>query len=189
MLKVEKRPGSWDSGIDYKKAYKTILKYINTIKEQKKLKTRSKKLAKAIILLIQLRNASRIGEAIEAFRKFKEERKREVRVRVEKRKDGAERLMILPEEVKIEDLDECDDENLYPENLNDFCKRTFVFERVDGRHTRTTTHGLRYAAISELFSKGISAPAVAKAIGRKKHEDIGRYFEQDLAEKILREQL
>jgi len=54
-------------------------------------------------LLVQLRNGARIGEAIEAVKEFCESKGRAVSVRVvriEKRKEGDTRLMVLPEELR-----------------------------------------------------------------------------------------
>ena len=55
-----------------------------------------------IVLLVQLRNGARIGEAIEAVKEFCESNGRavSVRVRIEKRKEGDTRLMVLPEELR-----------------------------------------------------------------------------------------
>jgi hypothetical protein len=53
-------------------------------------------------LLVQLRNGARIGEAIEAVKEFRESKgwAVSVRVRIEKRKEGDTRLMVLPEELR-----------------------------------------------------------------------------------------
>ncbi len=53
-------------------------------------------------MLVQLRNGARIGEAIEAVKEFCESKGRavSVRVRIEKRKEGDTRLMVLPEELR-----------------------------------------------------------------------------------------
>mgnify|MGYP000067653346 CR=1 FL=1 len=50
--------------------------------------------------LIQLRNGSRISEALEAARKFIEEGSRKVKVRIKRRGDSYERLMIMLEKLK-----------------------------------------------------------------------------------------
>jgi len=53
-------------------------------------------------LLVQLRNGARIGEAIEAVKEFCESKGRavSVRARIEKRKEGDTRLIVLPEELR-----------------------------------------------------------------------------------------
>jgi hypothetical protein len=59
----EKRPGSWDYGVDYEKAYRELARLVQTEKDGY-IK------CYAAIALIALRNGSRIGEAIEAFKEF-----------------------------------------------------------------------------------------------------------------------
>jgi len=53
-----------------------------------------------VVLLIQLRNGSRVGEAVEATVRFCASGQDLVLVRVEKHKDGDQRLMVLPEELR-----------------------------------------------------------------------------------------
>ena len=57
-------------------------------------------------MLVRLRNGARIGEAIEAVKEFCESKGRtvSVRVRIEKRKEGDTRLMVLPEELRGQEL-------------------------------------------------------------------------------------
>jgi hypothetical protein len=50
-----------------------------------------------VVLLVQLRNGSRVGEAVEATRQFCEAGQDLVLVRVEKHKGNDMRLMVLPE--------------------------------------------------------------------------------------------
>ncbi|MEM3740755.1 MAG: integrase, partial [Candidatus Korarchaeum sp.] len=78
----------WDKGAAFDELKEKILALLR--EERQKAKRGSviarKRLAHTIILLIQLRNGSRVGEAIEAFFKFKESKEREVRVRLEKQR-------------------------------------------------------------------------------------------------------
>ena len=53
-----------------------------------------------VVLLVQLRNGSRVGEAIEATVRFCETGQDQVLVRIEKHKDNDTRLMVLPEELR-----------------------------------------------------------------------------------------
>jgi len=53
-----------------------------------------------VVLLVQLRNGSRVGEAVEATVRFCEAGQDQVLVRVEKHRDGDQRLMVLPEELR-----------------------------------------------------------------------------------------
>jgi sugar/nucleoside kinase (ribokinase family) len=63
----------------------------------------------AYVLLIQLRNAPRASEAVEAAIKFADQSSNEVYVRVRKRRNGYKRLMVLPEELKAQDISICRD--------------------------------------------------------------------------------
>ncbi len=54
--------------------------------------------------MIQLRNGSRASEAVNVAIKFVDRRSSEVYVRVGKRKDGYERLIVFPDELKIQDI-------------------------------------------------------------------------------------
>ncbi|MFP3321024.1 MAG: hypothetical protein RXO24_10685, partial [Acidilobus sp.] len=67
MVQAERVKRGWDSGLDYNETYQKILSHLN----------RSKK-PQDVVLLIQLRNGSRVGEAVEALRQFCETGKSEV---------------------------------------------------------------------------------------------------------------
>jgi len=79
----------WDSGLDFEKAYRRILNHM--------LGSRS---PYDVVLLVQLRNGSRVGEAVEATMRFCETGQDLVLVRVEKHKGNDMRLMVLPEELR-----------------------------------------------------------------------------------------
>jgi len=79
----------WDSGLDFEEAYRRILGHM--------LSARS---PYDVVLLVQLRNGSRVGEAVEATMRFCEAGQDLVLVRVEKHKDNDLRLMVLPEELR-----------------------------------------------------------------------------------------
>jgi hypothetical protein len=79
----------WDSGLDFEEAYRRILDHM--------LGSRS---PYDVVLLVQLRNGSRVGEAVEAVRQFCASGQDLVLVRVEKHKDNDLRLMVLPEELR-----------------------------------------------------------------------------------------
>jgi len=79
----------WNSGLDFEEAYRRILNHM--------LATRG---PYDVVLLVQLRNGSHVGEAVEAVRQFCLTGQSEVLVRVEKHKDNDMRLMVLPEELR-----------------------------------------------------------------------------------------
>ena len=177
-MEYRRRPRSWDMGISYPEAKDRILKFI---KEQKKKnnKTSGLKIAKAAVLLIMLRNGSRISEAIEAARKFVKEGKNEVYVRVAKRRDGAQRLMVLPEEMTEDVLRELGKhvDRMYPELLAMFARR----------HFGINTHTLRHAFSTYMvLDMGIAPEIVSRLQGRKDARSLYEYMQENRAEDVLR---
>lgn len=166
------KPFGWDRGLDYEKTYRQILEHY----KEARWKTQK---AYDIILLTQLRNGSRVGEAITFIKKVLVERKRELYIPVEKRKDGAVRLMVLPKEIK----------------LNDVLSLGFIFEKADVNKVTTycwntykfNTHSLRYAFISYMARKGTAPQLIAKMTGHKSLEFILYYTQQTEAEELLRQ--
>ena len=162
----------WDSCLDYKEAYSQILGHL--------YKTGN---PYDVILLIQLRNGARIGEAIEATRAFCNTKDYTVRVRVEKHKGNDTRLIVLPEELRGKEgreylaqaclrLEKVKD----PKNaLKLYCRRTYGFN----------THSLRYAYITYMLSRGVNPSLVAKITGHKNLSHILHYTELKTAEDLL----
>jgi len=70
--------GKWDKGVDFEYAYNKILRNLYNNNSITKCYD--------IILLIQLRNGSRIGESILAFLEFLKSKKIEIEIPVEKKK-------------------------------------------------------------------------------------------------------
>ena len=178
---LPRKPGTWDTGISYTDAIDKILKFIKEkrkeLREQHS-KLKEEQLAKAIVLLIQLANASRIGEAIEAAKKFANGDK-EVYVRVEKRKEDAKRLMILPDEIKEGDLEVLRKhvDKLYTEVMCNFARR----------HFGINTHSLRYATSTHwVADKGVAPEIVARIQGRKDAKSLYTYMQMSKAEDVLR---
>ncbi|MFA4641517.1 integrase [Pyrococcus kukulkanii] len=168
------KPFAWDKGLDYMKTYKLILDhYRNTNRDTSK--------AYDIILLTQLRNGSRLTEAINFLNKIIETKpfKRQAYIRVEKRKDGYERLMILPEEISKQELMRVSyiirEANKW--KVANYCRRTYGFN----------THALRYALISYLSQKGIAPQIIAKITGHKTLDYIVYYTQQQKAEEVLKD--
>ena len=163
----------WDACLDYREAYSEILGHL--------IKTGH---PWDVVLLIQLRNGSRIGEAIEAARAFCETKATAVRVRVEKHKDPNDtRLMVLPEELRgKEGRDYLRQACLRLEKVKaprvdiaDYAKKTFGFN----------THALRYAFVTYLLRRGVSPSIIAKITGHRSLDYILHYTEVKTAEDIL----
>jgi integrase len=162
----------WDSCVDYKEAYSEILGHL--------YRTGS---PWDVVLLVQLRNGSRIGEAIEAARQFCESKATAVRVKVEKHKDNDARLMVLPEELRNKEGRELlakaclrlEKVKAPKAALGMYCRKTFGFN----------THSLRYAFITYMLSKGVNPSIVAKITGHRNLSYILHYTELKTAEDIL----
>jgi len=160
----------WDRGVSYEEAYRMILRHF---KESKRKTQRGYD----VILLSQLRNGSRLSEAIEFCRKIAVKPNRYEYVRVLKRKDEYYRLMVLPEEIRLRDIKETCyvllNANKY--KVASYCKRTY----------NINTHSLRYAFITYLAKKGIPAQLISKITGHKNISYIVHYTQKTTAEDIL----
>jgi len=162
----------WDACVDYKEAYSQILGHLYRTGHPWD-----------VVLLVQLRNGSRIGEAIEAVRQFCESKATAVRVRIEKHKEGDTRLMVLPEELRGKEGKEYLAQACLrlakvknPKSaVKVYCKATYGFN----------THSLRYAYITYLLSKGVNPSLVAKITGHRNLSYILHYTELKTAEDIL----
>ena len=162
----------WDACLDYKEAYSQILGHLYRTGHPWD-----------VILLIQLRNGSRIGEAIEAVRQFCETKATAVRVRIEKHKEGDTRLMVLPEELRGKEGRELlakaclrlEKVKAPRVDIADYAKKTFGFN----------THALRYAFITYLLRRGVSPSIIAKITGHRSLDHILHYTEMKTAEDIL----
>jgi len=162
----------WDACVDYREAYSQILGHLYRTGHPWD-----------VVLLVQLRNGSRIGEAIEAVKAFCETKATAVRVRIEKHKEGDTRLMVLPEELRGKEGRELLAQACLrlakvknPKSaVKVYCKATYGFN----------THSLRYAYITYLLSKGVNPSLVAKITGHRNLSYILHYTEMKTAEDIL----
>jgi len=164
----------WDKGLDYEVAYSMLLRKISSAKNAK---------AKCyfIISLIQLRNGSRISEAIRAFKEWVRSNKTEIYVRVSKKKEYEERLMIIPHELAqyrllcVELLD-----------IEDRALRDIV-RAVLHYYFKWNTHSLRYAFITHLLKNNINVAIVSKMIKHSRLDTLLHYVQVKESEKVLRE--
>jgi integrase len=162
----------WDSCVDYRKAYGEILGHLYKTGHPWD-----------VVLLIQLRNGARVGEAVEATKQFCNTKDYTVRVEVEKHKDNDTRLIVLPEELRSkEGRDYLASACLRlakvrnpKSTIKQYCRATFGYN----------THSLRYAFITYMLSKGISPSFIAKITGHKNLSYILHYTETKTAEDIL----
>ncbi len=162
----------WDSCIDFRKAYGEILGHL--------YKTGS---PYDVVLLIQLRNGSRIGEAVEATKAFCNTKDYTVRVTVEKHKGTDTRLMVLPEELRGKEGREYLAQACLRlaktkkprDAVREYCRRVYGYN----------THSLRYAFITYMLGRGISPSFIAKMTGHRNLSYILHYTETKTAEDLL----
>ena len=171
----EPRPGTWDYGVDYEKAYRELVKLIQA-------ESRGFTKCYASIALVALRNGSRIGEAIEAFKEFLRTSRTRIYARVEKHKKEDCRLVVVPKELVEEDLSMC-----YPllEKGKDVIRANV--NKYLHRKLGINCHSLRYAFITYMLRKGVSPAVIAAITGHRNLNTILKYVEKKEAEKVLEE--
>jgi site-specific recombinase XerD len=164
---------TWDKGIDFENTYNKLLRHMNKAKPPAKCYD--------AILLIQLRNGSRVSEAVRAFKQFLETKSMELDVLVSKKKARQEkRLMVIPQEL-LSIVSPCFDlrnveDRILINRVKNYCLATFGFN----------THSLRYAFITYLLRQGVNPSIVAKITRHSRLEYIQRYTQEKLADEILR---
>lgn len=163
----------WDKNVEYTYAYNLISRLI----ERKHGRVR----CYFIIALIQLRNGSRISEAIRAFKRWVQSGVEELHVEVSKKKKPESRLMIIPH-----DLAEFRLECLDLANVDDFKLKKRV-QSVLYRYAKLNTHSLRYAYITYLLRQGVNPAIVSKLIHHSKLETLLHYVQSKASEDVLRE--
>jgi len=162
---LTRKPGEWDLGIDFMKAKKYFEHKLRTEKSDRRY-------SKYAIMLIQLTNASRVSEAVEAFNRFLETGKRELWVRVRKKKGNDLRRMLIPSTVEHRGVP---------------CTAATV-KMFAKRRCGINTHSLRYALIGYLsFVKKQPPQIIAKMTHHSKLDMILKYTQQRLADELLDE--
>jgi len=166
----------WDKGIDFERTRRLLIRKLKEERERKEGVRRTKRIAHYITALIQLCNGSRASEAVDAFNKWRETGKREVEVRVRKKKREELRLIIIPSEVqKYRPII-----RFLKQDVDRYKK--FIHAKFD-----FNTHSLRYAFITYLSKQGISPQLIAKITHHEKLDMILSYTQQKEADKLLRE--
>jgi len=159
----------WDRGLDYITVYNLILKHMR--------RSRGKRKCYDSILLIQLRNGSRISEAVRAYIEYVKTRNSEVKVLVSKKRREVKRLMVIPSEVEIcEELLLVDERRLV-DRLKHYSLNTF----------NINTHSLRYAFITYLLKIGTNPAIISKITKHSRLDLILTYTQEKVAEDVLRE--
>lgn len=173
---------NWDRGIDYQKTYRKMVSDLKKLRGLTGYKNRIRKMY-TIILLIQLRNGSRVGEAIDYLYSLTQKFVKKGDVKVEKRKDGYLRKMVTPNEIQKSDV--LDIKHLFLEKYGN--KRRFVIYTTEYARRRYgwNSHSLRYAFITYLAKKGYSPQIIAKITGHRTLDYILGYTQKIKAEELL----
>lgn len=162
----------WDKGVHYDYAYGRLVSLVR--------KAEYPASCYAAVLLVQLVNATRVSEAVRAFREFLKRDASEVRVQVSKRRKPVKRLVVKPAEVDAvralcADLADVDEGRLI--------NRVKVFAV---RRLGINTHSLRYAGVTRLLRLGLTPPEVAKITGHATLDEVLTYTQRVTAEEVLR---
>jgi len=171
----------WDKGVKFDKAYKLITSHIKYLKTELKYARYRKRLLKFLgydyILLITLTNGCRISEALEAFNIFLRSGKRELEIRVRKKKKEAYRLIIIPKSIPDYDRKLIKDLNFERTAVSHYAAKTYGLN----------PHTLRYAFITELGRQHVNPAIIAAITQHSKLDMILKYTRKKTAEEILRE--
>lgn len=160
--------GTWDRGLE--------LEGVLDLLREKIKSAEGAKYSYLAVLLTQAANGCRVGEALTAMQKFISTGQREQRIRVEKRKDGAERLVIIPAEVERERLD--------PQILKLYNVKMYAKRKLG-----INTHSLRYAWITAQVKNNVNPGMIAAITGHKNLNMLMHYIQKKQGEELLRRQL
>jgi len=153
---------TWDYSVDFIEAKKVLTTAYKQLFDINLMPYE----AYVAILLIQLVNGSRIGEAIRAFKTFTETGQREFQLQAEKH--GNTRFFVIPDVIRnrlaYKSILTISDENLEARI------RMFAL-----KYLKTNTHSLRYALVSYLAKNGTDPVIIAKITGHKDTKYITRY--------------
>jgi len=130
------------------------------------------KLTYLAVLLTQLLNGCRVGEAVSAVRGYLHDGEVSRTVRVEKRKDNKYRTVIVYDKIPRAALDI---KSLKVQNVKVFAHRLGL-----------NTHTLRYAFITRLLKDGHSPAVIAKITGHKRLDQLLTYVQAREADQLLK---
>ncbi|MBT0160786.1 tyrosine-type recombinase/integrase [Candidatus Bathyarchaeota archaeon A05DMB-2] len=167
---TEKR--NWDKRLTWDECLNKLNFEINAWSGNVSVNMNRVRLTYLSVMLTQLYNGCRVGEAVEAVRGFYSSGCREVWVRVEKRRDDFRRLVLVPERV--------DRGWLLPEALNVSRVKTYACR------LGVNTHTLRYAFITRLAQQGVNPLVLSKITGHKNVNILTTYIQMREAEAVLR---
>ncbi len=164
---------AWDYSVDFIEAKKVLTSAYKQLFDMNLMPYE----AYVAILLIQLVNGARIGEAIRAFKTFVESGQREFQLQAEKH--GNTRFFVIPDIIRTKITYRTMltiDNTLLEDRIRKFARK----------YLKTNTHSLRYALISYLAKNAVDPAIIAKITGHKKLDRIIQYTQTKDAIDILR---
>lgn len=159
--------GTWDKGLDLGSTVARLKERLN--------KAEGSEYTYLAVLLTQACNGCRVGEALASIKDFAKTGQRELRVRIEKRKDGAERLIIIPVVVEREKVDP---------GVKLAAVKMYAIRRL-----KINTHSLRYAWITSQAKENVNPAIIASITGHKNLNMLMHYIQKKQGEEYLRRQL
>ena len=162
----------WDRGLTFEECLSSLQQQLKFLLSADDLSAPNPKLTYLAVLLTQLLNGCRVGEAVSAVRGWLEDGEVTRAVRVEKRKDNKYRTVIVYDKIPRAALD-----------INSL-KVTNV--KVYANRLGLNTHTLRYAFITRLLKDGHSPAVIAKITGHKRIDQLITYVQAREAEEILK---
>ena len=173
---------AWDHASEKGLSYRDLLRLL----EDKLEAARSdKEYAYLSVLYTQLRNGCRVSEAARALLLFARTGNRKLRVPVAKRRDRAERLVLIPPNVeykRVTWLAEDFKRKPLDKAARQLAARVKVFSL---QRLGINTHSLRYAFVTYLAEQGVAPQLIARITGHKRLDYIVHYTQRLAAEELL----
>jgi Phage integrase family. len=164
---------TWDDSVDFLEAKKVLTEAYKQLYDLNLMPYE----AYVAILLIQLVNGARIGEAIRAFKTFVESGQREFQLQAEKK--GNLKFFIIPNVIRNRQS------YRFVLTISDYDLKARI-RMFAKKYLKCTTHSLRYALISFLSKSGTDPAIIAKVTGHKKLDRIIQYTQLKDAVEIQR---
>ena len=144
--------------VDYEKTGRKLEKLIRESRN-------AKRKVEYQILLIQLVNGARLSEAYESYYLWvKDPRKKEIQVRVRKKKNKTYRTIYIPDNLEPLNI------AVHPNSIMRTCRRDLGIN----------THSLRYAFITYLGVKHHLPPQIIAKLTKHSKPDLIEYYTQEL---------
>jgi len=169
----------WDKGLDYDELKCLIRDKLEEV-ESCSGKREEKLLTYWSILAVQLSNGLRISEAIDAVREFARSGKRELTVKVRKKRTKEEKRPVrIPKLIK----------DWYRDVIREYVFDDKIERRIVAWASKhgINTHSVRYAWITKKLRDGHNPAIVAKAVRHSRIDIILLYTQKIKADRLIEE--